>query len=204
MSFETSDFGQTTDGQPVTMYTCKNANGLVLKMIDYGAIVVSLELPDRDGKLVNVNQGFATLDGYLPRHPYFGATVGRYCNRIAIGKFTLDGQEFTLATNNAPNHLHGGEKGFDKAMWTATEVANEEGVGVKFTYTSADGEEGYPGNLSTTVVYTLTNNNELKIGVLDGDGHPESIRRGGVGLLVVEPHVGDHNEDIEGKRIHAR
>ena len=163
MSFETSDFGQTTDGQPVTMYTCKNANGLVLKMIDYGAIVVSLELPDRDGKLVNVNQGFATLDGYLPRHPYFGATVGRYCNRIAIGKFTLDGQEFTLATNNAPNHLHGGEKGFDKAMWTATEVANEEGVGVKFTYTSADGEEGYPGNLSTTVVYTLTNNNELKI-----------------------------------------
>ena len=139
MSIETSDYGQTTDGQPVTMYTCTNANGLVLKMIDYGAIVVSLEVPDRDGNLANVNQGFDSLDGYLPRHPYFGATVGRYCNRIANGKFTLDGQEYTLATNNAPNHLHGGEKGFDKALWKAEELPGDEGVGVKFTYTSADG-----------------------------------------------------------------
>ncbi len=163
MRIETSDFGQTADGQAVTMYTCTNANGMVLKMIDYGAIVVSLEVPDRDGNLANVNQGFDSLDGYLPRHPYFGATVGRYCNRIANGKFTLDGQEYTLATNNAPNHLHGGEKGFDKALWKAEELAGDEGVGVKFTYTSADGEEGYPGNLSTTVVYTLTNSNELRI-----------------------------------------
>ncbi len=163
MSVETSNFGQTTDGHPVTLYTCTNARGLILKMIDYGAIVVSLEVPDRAGKLANVNQGFTSLDGYLQRHPYFGATVGRYGNRIAKGKFTLDGQEYTLATNDGPHHLHGGEKGFDTAMWKAEKVVRDNGVGVKFTYTSVDGEEGYPGNLTATVVYTLTNDNELRI-----------------------------------------
>lgn len=163
MKIETSSFGKTPDGDDVTLYTCTNTNGLVLKMIDYGAIVVSVETPDRDGKLANITQGFDSLAGYIERHPYFGATVGRFCNRIAKGKFTLDGKEYTLATNNEPNHLHGGEKGFDKCMWKGEPVQSDSGVGIKFTYTSPDGEEGYPGNLATTVVYTLTNTDELKI-----------------------------------------
>ena len=163
MNIETSSFGTTSDGDEVTLYTCTNQNGLVLKMIDYGAIVVAVETPDREGKMANITQGFDSLAGYLQRHPYFGATVGRFCNRIAKGKFTLDGEEYTLATNNGPNHLHGGEQGFDKRMWKGEPIQSDTGVGIKFTYTSPDGEEGYPGNLATTVVYTLTNANELKI-----------------------------------------
>jgi aldose 1-epimerase len=163
MNIATTSFGATAEGKPVTLFTCTNANGLVLKMIDYGAIVVSLQTPDRDGKLANITQGFDSIDGYLKRHPYFGATVGRYCNRIANGKFTLDGQEYTLATNDGANHLHGGLQGFDKCLWKAEPVPTDESVGVRFTYTSPDGEEGYPGNLATTVEYTLTNDNELKI-----------------------------------------
>ena len=163
MNIETSSYGKTPDGDEVTLFTCTNANGLVLKMIDYGAIVVSIETPDREGKLANITQGFDSLPGYIERHPYFGATVGRFCNRIAKGKFTLDGKEYTLATNNEANHLHGGEKGFDKCMWKGEKLSSDDGVGIKFTYTSPDGEEGYPGNLATTVTYTLTNANELKV-----------------------------------------
>ncbi|MCA9262479.1 MAG: galactose mutarotase [Planctomycetales bacterium] len=163
MSVTTSDFGKTADGKSVTLFTCKNANGLEMKMIDYGAIVVSLTTPDRDGKLANVNMGFGSLDGYLGSHPYFGSTVGRFCNRIAKGKFTLDGETYTLATNNGENHLHGGDKGFNKRMWKGSVVLTDDTAGVKFTRTSPDGEEGYPGNLEVTVVYTLTNDNELKI-----------------------------------------
>jgi aldose 1-epimerase len=160
---ETQSFGKTKEGQEVTLFTCTNKNGLVLKMIDYGAIVVSLETPDKNGKQENITLGFDKLDGYLQRHPYFGATVGRYGNRIAKGKFKIDGQEYTLATNNGPNHLHGGVKGFDAVMWKGEPVKTDEGVGVKFTYLSKDGEEGYPGNLNAEVTYLLTNNNELRI-----------------------------------------
>jgi len=163
MSVEKSPFGKTQDGVEVDLYTCTNANGLVLKMTNYGAIVVSLEVPDRDGKLANVNLGFSTLDGYLGDHPYLGSTVGRYCNRIAKGKFTVDEQEYTLATNNGPNHLHGGDVGFNKVVWNSEPVTTESGVGVKFTYQSKDGEEGYPGNADVTAVYTLSNDNELVI-----------------------------------------
>lgn len=163
MNVEKSVFGKTAEGESVDLFTCVNANGLVLKLTNYGAIVVSLETPDRNGKLANINLGFDKLDGYLARHPYFGSTVGRFCNRIAKGKFTLDGKEYTLATNNGPNHLHGGIKGFDKAIWAAVPFASETGVGVRFTYTSKDGEEGYPGNLQTTATYTLTKDNELVV-----------------------------------------
>ena len=156
-------FGKTAEGVEVEIYTCTNANGLVMKLTNYGAIVVSLETPDRDGKLANITLGFDDLAGYLPRHPYFGATVGRFCNRIAKGKFSLDGKEYTLATNNAPNHLHGGNAGFDKVVWTATEQQTEDAVGVEFSYRSADGEEGYPGNLDVKVVYSLTNKNEMVV-----------------------------------------
>ena len=163
MSIEKAPFGKTDEGQEIDLYTCTNENGLAAKMMTYGAIIVSLETPDREGKMANINLGFDKLDGYLPRHPYFGSTVGRFCNRIAKGKFTLDDQEYTLATNNDPNHLHGGEAGFDKHVWRAEEVKTDEAVGVKFTRRSPDGEEGYPGNLDVTVVYTLTNADELKV-----------------------------------------
>ena len=132
-------------GQEVDLYTCVNAHGLVMKIMTYGAIVVELQAPDRDGKLANITLGFDNLDGYLGDHPYFGATVGRYANRIAKGKFTLDGKQYTLATNNGPNHLHGGIVGFSRVVWKARPVKTDDAVGVEFTYTSQDGEEGYPG-----------------------------------------------------------
>ncbi len=163
MSIVKSSFGTTPDGTAVDLYTCTNANGLVLKMTNYGAIVVALETPDRDGNLANINAGYDAVEDYIKGSPYFGATVGRYCNRIANGRFTLDGQEYTLATNNGENHLHGGTVGFDKVVWEATSVETADGVGVKFHRVSPAGEEGYPGNLDVTVVYTLTNQNELKV-----------------------------------------
>jgi aldose 1-epimerase len=163
MTIAKTPFGKTEEGTEVSLYTCTNQNGLVMKVTTYGATVVSMETPDKSGKLANIQLGFPTLEGYLQRHPYFGSTVGRYGNRIAKGKFKIDGKEFTLATNNGPNHLHGGLKGFDAVVWNAEEVKTADSVGVKFTYTSKDGEEGYPGNLKVTVVYSLTNANEMKI-----------------------------------------
>ncbi|HUE71413.1 MAG TPA: aldose epimerase family protein [Pirellulaceae bacterium] len=163
MGIEKSSFGKTKAGAEVQLYTCRNANGLVLKVMTYGATVVSMETPDKLGNVRNIQLGFSKLDGYLARHPYFGSTVGRYGNRIAGGKFTLDGQEYKLATNNGPNHLHGGIKGFDAVVWKGEEVKTADSVGVKFSYTSKDGEEGYPGTLHVTATYTLTNANEMRI-----------------------------------------
>jgi len=127
----------------------------------YGGIIVSLKVPDRDGNLGDVVLGYDNLDGYLEASPYFGAIIGRYGNRIANARFTLDGVEYSLAANDGPNALHGGEKGFDKVVWRAEPFQNEEGVGVVFAHTSADGEEGYPGTLEARVTYTLTDANEL-------------------------------------------
>lgn len=163
MTIDESPFGKTADGVAVEKFTCTNANGLKLTMITYGAIVVSLETPDREGKLANINLGFDSIGPYLERHPYFGSTVGRYCNRIAKGKFTLDGKEYTLATNNDPNHLHGGDRGYDRVVWQGEPVKTDDAVGVRFRYTSKNGEEGYPGNLKVEALYTLTNKNELAI-----------------------------------------
>ncbi|MHB8862349.1 MAG: aldose epimerase family protein [Pirellulaceae bacterium] len=163
MKVSTSLFGKTADGQQVDLYTCINAHGLIMKVMTYGAIVVELQAPDRQGKLENITLGFDKLAGYMGDHPYFGATVGRYANRIAQGKFSLDGQQYTLATNNGPNHLHGGNVGFSRVVWKAEPVESADAVGVKFTYTSPDGEEGYPGIVRATVVYTLTNDNEMRI-----------------------------------------
>jgi len=163
MSVTKSSFGKTSDGRETALFTCTNANGRVLKMTDYGATIVEIVVPDRDGKLGNVALGFDSAAGYEGGTAYFGCTVGRYGNRIALGKFTLDGQEYTLATNNDPNHLHGGIIGFNRVVWEAEPVETADAVGVKFHYVSADGEEGYPGNLDVTVVYTLSNDDELKI-----------------------------------------
>ena len=156
-------FGQTADGAGISIYTCVNENGLIVKLIDYGAIVVSVETPDREGKLANITLGFSRPRHYLQRHPYFGSTVGRYCNRIARGTFKVDGKQYELATNNGENHLHGGEAGFDKQMWQAQGRLDTDAVGVRFTRRSPDGEEGYPGNLDVTVDYMLTNDNELRV-----------------------------------------
>lgn len=156
-------FGNARDGQPVDIYTLANTNGMQAKITTYGAILVSLEVPDRQGQPGEVTLGFDTLDGYLNDHPYFGAIVGRYANRIAKGKFSIDREEYTLATNNGPNHLHGGLTGFDKVVWIAEPTETADGAAVKLTYLSKDGEEGYPGNLNCSVTYTLTNNDELRI-----------------------------------------
>jgi aldose 1-epimerase len=158
-----SNFGQTAEGRPVKLYTLTNRNGVVARITDYGGIVTELHVPDRAGKKADVVLGFANLDRYLGPHPYFGAIIGRYANRIAAGKFTLDGQEYTLATNNVGNHLHGGKVGFDKVLWTAQPSDSAIGPSLRLRYRSSDMEEGYPGNLDTTVVYTLNHDNQLRI-----------------------------------------
>ena len=155
-------FGKVDD-KPVSLYTLTNKNGMRVKITNYGAIVVSIETPDRNGKLGDITLGYDSLDGYLEKSPYFGAIVGRYGNRIAKGKFTLEGVEYQLATNDGENHLHGGVKGFDKVMWKPSEVKAKDHVGLALMRVSKDGEEGYPGTLFVSVVYTLTNDNELKI-----------------------------------------
>jgi aldose 1-epimerase len=156
-------FGKMPDGTPVEAFTLKNAHGLEARVISYGAIVQSLLVPDGKGGTVDVVLGFDTLDEYVKGNPFFGCVVGRYANRIAKGRFTLDGKEYTLATNNGPNHLHGGLRGFDKAVWKATPRTTPDGDALELTYVSKDGEEGYPGTLSTTVTYTLTRDDTLKI-----------------------------------------
>ena len=157
-------FGKTPDGQEISIYTLTNSKGVEARIMTYGGIVVSLKVPDKNGKLGDVVLGYDDLDGYAKNNsPFFGALVGRYGNRIAKGKFSLEGHEYKLATNNGENHLHGGLKGFDKVVWKGQESNGKDGPMLTLTYLSKDGEEGYPGNLSVTVVYTLTNNNELKI-----------------------------------------
>src|SRR5690349_11433780 len=156
-------FGKTPEGAEVNVYTLTNAHGVEARIINYGAIVVSLKVPDRQGQLADVVLGFDSLDGYVKENPHFGAVVGRYGNRIAKGHFKLDGKEYTLAINNGANSLHGGLKGFDKQVWTGKVVESKAGPSVELTYVSKDGEEGYPGTLTSTVTYTLTDANELRL-----------------------------------------
>lgn len=159
-----ADFGSLNDGTPVDLFTLKNSNGLETKITNFGGIITSLRIPDRDGRVEEVVLGYDSLSGYLQDGvPYFGAIIGRFGNRIAAGKFSLDGQEYTLAVNSGTNQLHGGLKGFDKVVWQAEEFQNDDAVGVKLAYVSKDMEEGYPGTLTTEVIYTLNNDNELII-----------------------------------------
>ncbi len=151
------------DGQQVKLFTLENRNGLKAKITNYGGIIVSLEVPDRNGQFADVVLGFDSLKDYEARNPFFGAITGRYANRIARGRFTLDGVEYKLAVNNGPNSLHGGKVGFDKKVWAAKEIQRPNAVGLELAYTSPDGEEGYPGTLNCKVTYLLTNRNELKI-----------------------------------------
>ena len=162
MDIEKIDFGKA-DGKTVHLYTLKNENGMIAKIMTYGAIITELRVPDKAGKTADVVLGFDNLDAYLKGHPYFGAVVGRVGNRICKGKFSLDGKDYQLAVNNGPNHLHGGLKGFDKQVWDARPFQSDAGPSLELTYTSKDGEEGYPGNLTVKITYTLTKDNELKV-----------------------------------------
>jgi aldose 1-epimerase len=160
-------FGKTPDGTSVEVFTLTNKQGVKLRAMTYGAIVVSLETPDREGKNADIVLGYNSLGEYIKDTPYFGAVVGRYGNRIANGKFSLEGKDYTLATNNEPGgikcSLHGGLKGFDKVVWRGEGLVKDGAQGVKFSYTSKDGEEGYPGTLNLSVTYLLTDANEWKI-----------------------------------------
>ncbi len=156
-------FGTSPDGKEVQLFTLVNKQGFIAKVTTYGAMLTEMHVPDRAGQLGDVVLGFDNLDQYLAGHPYFGVTTGRYANRIAKGEFALDGKRYKLATNNDPNHLHGGDVGLDKQVWNAVSAMRPEGPSVRFSYTSPDGEEGYPGNLWIVVTYILTNDGELTI-----------------------------------------
>ena len=163
MKIKKQAFGTLADGTVVDLYTLVNEQGMKATITNYGGIIVSLTAPDRDGKMGDVVLGLDTLDQYATRNPFFGCLVGRFGNRIAQGKFTLDGVEIVLEKNAGPNHLHGGLKGFDKKVWQARGFESDTGPALKLTYTSPDGEEGYPGTLSVKVVYTLRDDNALQI-----------------------------------------
>jgi aldose 1-epimerase len=156
-------WGVTYDRTPIDRYILTNKNGLVCKLSNYGAMVTELHVPDKSGKLGNIVLGFDDLESYLKGHPYFGVTTGRVANRIAKGKFTLNGKTYQLSVNNTPNHLHGGVKALDKRVWKGEAIPSGEGPSVRFMYTSHDGDEGYPGSLAMVVTYTLTDANELKV-----------------------------------------
>ena len=164
---QSEPFGQTPDGTPVDVFTLTNQQGVKIRAMTYGAIVLSIETPDRSGQRADIALGYKTLADYIPNSPYLGAVVGRCGNRIAAGKFTLEGQNYTLATNNEPGgikcSLHGGLKGFDKVVWRGEGLVKDGTQGVRFTYMSKDGEEGFPGNLSVSVTYWLTDKNEWRI-----------------------------------------
>ncbi len=156
-------FGKTKDGIPVDLFTLKNNHGMEVGICNYGGLIIFLKVPDRNGQSGDIVLGYDRLEDYIKDSPYFGALIGRYGNRIAKGKFTLDGQEYTLAVNNGPNALHGGLKGFDKVVWEPRILASYDGPALQLRYLSRDGEEGYPGNLTVTATYTLTDDNTLKL-----------------------------------------
>lgn len=156
-------FGATREGQRIELFTMTNSVGMEIRAMSLGGIIISLRVPDKNGKLDDVVLGFDNLDSYFENKPYFGAIIGRYANRIANGKFTIDGHQYSIPQNDPPNALHGGTKGFNQVLWSAQPFENARGVGVTFTYLSKDGEEGFPGNLNTKVTYSLSDRNELSV-----------------------------------------
>lgn len=163
MNLQQQPYGAAGRGRYADLYTLTNNHGISVALTNYGGIITALHTPDRNGELGDIVLGFDTLEEYVERSPFFGCLVGRFGNRIAGGKFELKGKSYELALNNGKNHLHGGKMGFDKVLWAAEPFSTPESVGVKLSYTSADGEEGYPGNLAVTVVYTLTDDNEFSL-----------------------------------------
>jgi aldose 1-epimerase len=162
-SMKKTEFGRMPDGTHIDLYVLTNRHGMTASIANFGATLVSLKVPDRNGKLADVVLGYDSLEGYIADKANFGAMIGRYANRIALGKFKLNQTQYKLATNNGVNHIHGGIKGFNKAVWRAQDVSKKDEQALELTYLSKDGEEGYPGNLSAKVIYTLTDQNELRI-----------------------------------------
>lgn len=158
-----SAFGQSPAGVPASLFTLTNSQGMQVKITNFGGVITEIQAPDRAGNFANVNLGFDRIEPYYDVSPYFGALIGRFGNRLRDGKFSLDGLDYQLATNNGPNHLHGGVQGFDKVLWDAEAFTTAESAGITLKYLSVDGDQGYPGNLDVTVVYELTNNNELLV-----------------------------------------
>jgi aldose 1-epimerase len=163
MKIKKSVFGTLEDGTHIDAYTLINTKGMEVKIISYGGRIVSLSVPDKNGSFENVTFGFDNIQDYVNENPFFGALVGRYGNRIAKGKFSIDGNQYTLVTNNGENHLHGGTVGFDKIVWDVEPIESEDNAQLELHYVSKDGEEGYPGKLEVTVMYTLNNDNELSV-----------------------------------------
>lgn len=170
-----SPFGRTGEGRAIDLITLRNQNGMEVRAMTYGGIILSLKVPDRSSQVDDVVLGHDAAAGYFANAPYFGAIVGRYGNRIAKGRFTLDGHEYALATNNGVNHLHGGNKGWDQAVWNAEPFQDKRGVGVVLTHASPDGDEGYPGAVKATVTYTVTDTNELRVDYLATADKPTVI-----------------------------
>jgi aldose 1-epimerase len=175
MQTEKRSFGHAPDGSEVFLFTLKNAGGMIAQITNYGGIVTSLVVPDRNGNFEDVVLGFDTLEEYLGGHPYFGAIVGRYANRISRGRFEIGGEEYRLATNNGNNHLHGGIVGLDKRVWNFETRYEDGGSSLVLTYLSPQGEEGYPGNLSLTVIYTLNDDNELRVTFMAETDRPTPV-----------------------------
>lgn len=197
-------FGTLPDGQQADLYTLTNANGMTVNITNYGGIITKLTAPDKNGQWADVVLGFDSLAPYLSGHPFFGALVGRYGNRIAKGKFKLNGQEYSLAINNGPNALHGGTKGFDKVIWKATEIKQDSVVGLQLEYTSKDMEEGYPGNLTVKVVYTLDNENALTIDYTASTDKPTVVNltnHSYFNLTGLKRDILDHEVTIESDSI---
>ena len=163
MKIETQPFGETADGQAVTRYTLSNSHGSHLSVMNWGATLLDVNVPDRDGKLANVNLSFDSLTPYLDGHPYFGSTVGRFCNRIGEGKFRIDDQDYQVTTNSGKHHIHGGKVNFTYQFWAAESYAAEDHVGVRFSLTSPDGQEGFPGTVKAQVDYRWNDANELRV-----------------------------------------
>jgi aldose 1-epimerase len=168
-------FGRAPGGQPVSLFTLTNSSGMQARVTDWGATLVSLVVPDRDGRRADVVLGFDTLDGYLGRHPYLGGTIGRVANRVTEGRFSLGGKSYKLARNDGANHLHGGVHGFDRMPWASRELRGPDGVGVEMKRRSPDGEEGYPGNLDVTVRYLLNDENALRIDYIASTDAPTPV-----------------------------
>src|SRR5687768_2676235 len=156
-------FGKMPDGRDVYLYTISNENGFTLKLTNYGGIITSILTPDKKGNVGDIVAGFDNLASYLDKHPHVGPLIGRYSGYVAGGRFSIDGVEYKLVTNAGENHLHGGTRAFDKVLWAAEEIRNIDGRGVRLSYTSPDGEEGYPGNLQVAVTYIVTDENSLQI-----------------------------------------
>ncbi len=175
MTIKKQSYGRLPDGLSVDKFTLSNTRGLTAELITYGGILTSLAFPDRRGKTANVNLGFDTLEEYLAKPNFFGALVGRVGNRITKGEFALEGKKYRLACNNGPNHLHGGLKGFDKVVWRAKPFQEKSSAGVILSYTSPDGEEGYPGTLRVTVTYRLTEDNKLSLEYLARTDQPTPV-----------------------------